>query len=248
MKIAVLLGVLFVGHLACGQDVDTIVLKNDDRKFTIVSQIEDPAEAAAFLSALGAKEPAQRHELAKNFLAKYPQSWLLAQAYDVSARSAIDLEKYDDALTDGRFSLRLLPENPSLLILMANLEAQKSQFDRAVADASDALEYLGQIERPPNMSQSEWTAIRPQLESSAHFARARVETSRGLAAGAFGKPALASALEDLNRAVAWNSDDPEVAYLRAIVELQLGEKEEAAADLTFVKEADSGLRDGPRRY
>ena len=195
------------------------------------------------MSVLGAKEPAQRHELARSFLAKYPQSWLLAQVYDVSARSAIDLEKYDEALADGRFSLRLLPENPSLLILIANLEAQKSLFDRAMADASDALEHLGQIERPPNMSQSEWTAIRPQLESSAYFARARVETSRGLAEGASGKPALQSALDDLNRAVAWNSEDPEVAYLRAIVELQLGGKEEGAADLIFVRETNSSLRD-----
>ena len=30
------------------QDADTIVLKNDDQKFTLVSQIEDREEASAF--------------------------------------------------------------------------------------------------------------------------------------------------------------------------------------------------------
>jgi tetratricopeptide (TPR) repeat protein len=244
MKTVLLVAVLFAGRLLCAQDVDTIVLKNDDKKFTIVSQIQDPAEAAAFLAAINAKEPAQRHELAKAFLAKYPQSWLLPQAYDVSARSAIDLDKFDDALEDGRFSLRLLPENPSLLVLMANVEAQKNLFDRAMHDSSDALEYLSQIERPPNMSQSEWTAIRPQLESSAYFARARVETARGLVERQDTTlEALRSALDDLNHAAAWNAEDAEVAYLRAIVELQLGQKPEAAADLTFVQDTASPLRD-----
>jgi tetratricopeptide (TPR) repeat protein len=219
-----------------GQDADTIILKNDDRKFTILSQIEDPLEAAAFLGAFKATEPARRFELANRFLNKYPRSWLLPQAYDVAARSAIDLEKYDDALAAGRFSLRLLPENPSLLILLANIEAQKGLFNKAVADSRDALEYLDEIERPPNMSQKEWDALKPQLKASAYFARARAEASQpGAAAGP-------SALEDLNEAAAWNPDDAEVFYLRAILELRLQKTDEAAADLAFVWNNSPTLR------
>ena len=48
MKIAVLLIVMLAVPHAWGQDVDTIVLKNDDRKFTIVSQIEDPGGSGCF--------------------------------------------------------------------------------------------------------------------------------------------------------------------------------------------------------
>jgi len=214
------------------QDADTIVLKNDNRKFTILSQIEDPQEAAAFLEVIKAVEPAARFELVNQFIRSYPQSWLLPQAYDVAARSAIDLDKYDDALADGRFSLRLLPENPSLLILLANIEAQRNLSAQAMRDASDALEYLDQIERPPNMNQSEWNALRPQLKASAYFAKARAEVS---------EPALA--LEDVSKAAAWNPDDAEIIFLRAICELKLGQKNAGAEDLAYVFAGSNPLRE-----
>jgi predicted CXXCH cytochrome family protein len=219
------------------QDADTIVLKNDSRKFTLLSQIQDPNEVAAFVTVLNSTEPAVRYKLANDFLTAYPQSWLLPQAYDAVARSAIDLAKYDDALAAGRFSLRLLPENPSLLILLANVEAQKALFDRALQDANDALEYLDEIERPPNMNQAEWNALKPQLKASAYFAKGRAETS-------IARPEdLESALADLNKAAAWNPEDAEVFYLRAVVELRLQRKNVAASDLAFVFASTHPLRE-----
>ncbi len=222
------------------QDADTIVLKNDGRKFTILSQIQDPQEAAAFVAVLSAVEPAVRYKLANDFLSAYPRSWLLPQAFDAAARSAIDLAQYDDALAAGRFSLRLLPENASLLILLANIEAQKNLFERALQDANDALEYLDSIERPPNMNQTEWNVLKPQLKASAYFAKGRAEVSR-----AHGKD-LQGALADLNRAAAWNNEDAEVFYLRAIVELRLQQKNAAASDLAFVLESTHTLREKAR--
>jgi len=236
MRSRVLLIFAFAALLP-GQDADTIVLKNDDRKFSILSQIEDPREAAAFGAIVNATEPALRYERANGFLKMYPRSWLLPQAYDVAARSAIDLEKYDEALTAGRFSLRLLPENPSLLVLLANIEAQKGLLDKAIADAGDALEYLKQMERPPNMNQKEWNELAPQLKASAYFARARAEASGD----------AGHALDDLNQAAAWSERDPEVFYLRAIVELRLQKKTEAAADLSFVYASSTALKDKAER-
>ena len=242
MKRRALLCLLTIAALPLpGQDADTIILKDDERKFTILSQIEDRAEAGAFLAILKAADAARRFELANNFLNAYPQSWLLAQASDLAARSAIDLGQYDRALGAGRLSLRIVPENPSLLILLANIEAQKELADKAKADASDALEYLDEIERPPNMSQKEWNALKPQLKASAYFARARAEASRS------GGNSLQNAYEDLNRAAAWNSDDAEVFFLRAIVQLRLQKKEGAAADLAYVLNNASTLHDKAER-
>lgn len=223
---------LLTGCLLLAQDADTIVLKNDNQKFTILSQIENRDESAAFLTIINAVDPAARYQRANSFVSKYPQSWLLAQAYDAVARSAIDLNKYAEALTAGRFSLRLLPENPSLLVLLANLEAQKSLSAKAIADASAALDYLDQIERPPNMNQREWNSLKPQLKASAYFARARAEFSQA-----------AVSLSDLNKAAAWNPEDPEIFYLRAIVELRLQNKREASQDLAFVRKNSTLLRE-----
>jgi predicted CXXCH cytochrome family protein len=247
MKVACLLviEILYAGCILPAQDADTIILKDDNRKFTLVSQIENPQEASAFLAILHTNAPADRYQLAQTFIRQYPQSWLLPHAFDISARSAIDLEKYDEAIADGGFSLRLVPENPSLLILMANVEARKKHFEVASCEADDALEYLEQIERPPNLTQSEWNNIRPQLESSAYFARSRAEASRGLATNT--PNILRTALGDLDKAAAWNREDPEVFYLRAIIEIQLDQKMMAASDLAFVYSGNSELREKAKK-
>ncbi len=218
------------------QDADTIVLKNDNQKFTILSQIENRDEAAAFLAIVNAADQSARYQRATSFVSKYPQSWLLAQAYDAVARSAIDLDKYDQALSAGRFSLRLLPENPSLLVLLANLEAQRELLAPAMADATAALDYLDQIERPPNMNQREWNVLKPQLKASAYFAKARAEVSKS-----------SLSLADLNKAAAWNPEDPEIFYLRALVELSLKNKQDAAQDLAFVRKHSPLLREKAER-
>jgi predicted CXXCH cytochrome family protein len=232
MKAVLLL--LGLTSMLVAQDADTIVLKNDSTKYSILSQIENPAEVSSFLAILHTQDPTSRNQLAAAFVKTYPQSWLLPQAYDALARSAIDLGNYDQALSDGRFSLRLLRENPSLLILVANVEAQKGDLKAASADASDALEYLDQIQRPPNLTQTDWNALRPQLKASAYFARARAATLQN---------AFEAALADLNSAAAWNPTDGEIFYLRAIVQLKLNQKSSAAADLAFVCQNLPALRD-----
>ncbi len=238
--------IVLVASQITAQDADTIVLKDENRKFTLVSQIEDPKEAAAFLRLAQTTEPDLRHGLATNFLKLYPQSWLLPQVLDIAARSAIELSNYDEALDEGGLSLRLLPENPSLLVLLAEIEARKTLFERSIAHASDALEYLDEIERPSNMSQHEWNAVRPQLKSSAYFARARAEAARALASNPHDSGLLSRALADLNSAAAWNSQNEEVFYLRSIVELDLKKRNEAAADLAFVFQSQNPLREKAR--
>jgi predicted CXXCH cytochrome family protein len=54
---------------------------------------------------------------------------------------------------------------------------------------------------------------------------------------------LRDAFDDLNTAASWNSEDTEVFYLRAIVEIELQQKMVAASDLAYVLETDSPLRE-----
>lgn len=242
MRIATLLIVFaLAGARLRAQDSDTVLLRNGNRKFTILSQIEDSLEVSGFVSILQAKELVSRREQAAAFIKRYRRSWMLPQAYDLSARAGIDLGKYQEALEDGRFSLRLLPENPSLMTLMANIEAQDGQIEPAIRDASDALEYLDQIERPANLDQREWNVIRPELKASAYFARARAEASRGMAERS--TSLMQAALDDLNKASGWNAEDPELFYLRGVVEIQMHKKTAAASDLAFVYGGTSSLRE-----
>jgi predicted CXXCH cytochrome family protein len=235
---------VYLATRAIAQDSDTVVLKDARQNFTILSQIEDPQERRAFTEIYKEKNAAKRHALAKSFITAYPQSWMLSQAYDLAAKSSINLGDYRSALQEGQFSLRLAPENATLLVLVANVEAQSMMHKQAETSARDALEYLDEFARPGNLTDRQWSSLKPKLEASAYFALGRDYAARG-----FGRtdPSRAGLLRQakqfLDRAAAWNRKDAEIFYLRGLVELETKESKSAAADLLFVSRTSPSLRE-----
>jgi hypothetical protein len=108
-----------------GQELDTARLRENPamERSTLIDQVADAQERRAFLKLYGARDPQKRYTLAETFLATYPQSWLLPQVYEIAAKVCIDLEDYAAALRHGAQSLRLLPENPLLLVPLASSPA-----------------------------------------------------------------------------------------------------------------------------
>jgi predicted CXXCH cytochrome family protein len=226
-------GVLLVLALAAslfGQESDTLILKGSKQSYTILSRVSDPAERQAFLDLYRAREPAKRHQLAQQFIQRYPQSWLLAPAYDLAAKASIDLGNFRDALDEGRFSLRLMPENPALLVLLANVEARNQSFQMAERDARDALDYLNLFEQSEN--------LKTRLEASAYFALGRALVAQGFTSAPLLKPGLAA----LNHAAACNPNDPEIFYLRGLAEARSGDRQNAATDLSFAARNSDALQ------
>ena len=238
-----LLALLLVAltRVAPAQESDTAGFKDSGQTFTVLSEISDPVEKTAFLNAYSASGPESRHALAAAFIEKYPRSWLLVQVYDIAARASIDLSNYSQALEEGRFSLRLRPENPILLVLMANVEAQTGSLSEAASSARDALEYLDQFARPGNLSEADWSQAKPRLKSSAYFALGRSLAAQALRKSMPDRPKLAAAADALDHAIAWNPDDPEPFYLRALVELKQSKIAAAAADLNVAAQSPGAL-------
>lgn len=228
MRTAVLL-VLALAAPLFAQESDTLILKGSRQTYTILSRVSDPKERQAFLDLYRTPEAAKRHQVARQFIQTYPQSWLLAPAYDLAAKSSIDLGNFKDALEEGRFSLRLLPENPALLVLLANVEARSQSFPAAERDARDAIDYLNQFEQSEN--------LKTQLEASAYFALGRALIAQSFA----DKSLLGSGRDALDRAAACNASDPEIFYLRGFAEARLGEKQLAANDLAFAAQTSDAL-------
>ena len=226
---------------ALAQESDTAGFKDSGQTFTVLSEISDPAEKAAFLKTYSAGDAANRHALAVAFLQNYPRSWLLAQVFDIAARASIDLANFSQALSEGRFSLRLRPENPILLVLMANVEAQTGSLDEAATSARDALEYLDQFARPGNLSEADWSQAKPRLKSSAYFALGRSLAAQALRRSIPEQTKLAAAADALDHAIAWNPEDPEPFYLRALVELKQSKIAPAAADLNVAAQSAGAL-------
>jgi predicted CXXCH cytochrome family protein len=231
----------FTSAALFAQESDTAILKGDQSTYTILSDVKDPQERNLFSSLYNTSNPLARHQLAERFLSAYPQSWLLSQVYDVAAKASLDLGSVQQAMEEGRFSLRLLPENPTLLVLMANAEAQAQQIDRAIADARYALECLDQFAQAGAYSDKQWSSLKLQLKASAYFALGRAWFARALQEPASPAAPLAAARDALEHAAACNPEDPEIFYLRALVEIKANDKTNALRDLAFVARSPDPL-------
>jgi tetratricopeptide (TPR) repeat protein len=144
-----LLAVIAARERRCyAQDSDAVSTDQDRRPFSVADQIADPAERRAFVALYGTRSARERLKLSDEFLAHYPQSWFLPQVNEVAAKAAIELGDYDRALTYGRESLRLLPENPLLLVLLANVEVLRGMSAESEESARNTLDYLDRFGRP----------------------------------------------------------------------------------------------------
>src|SRR5262245_26011211 len=160
-------GLLFiVAATIPAQDFDAVVSNQNRKPYTVVDQIKDPLERQVFQSLFSPLSPNDKVELAETFLASYPQSWLLAQVYEIAAKAYIDLEKYDLALKMGRNSLALVPENPLLSVPLANVQASRSLYAEARRNATDALANLDRFARPSSIPEQEWPELERQLRAS----------------------------------------------------------------------------------
>src|ERR1700745_1400119 len=74
-----------------GQDIDANPSIQKRSLSTLADQINDESERTAFLELFRQAPPAQMRSRAEAFLAHFPQSAFLAQAYEVAARGGFDL-------------------------------------------------------------------------------------------------------------------------------------------------------------
>src|SRR5260370_4239945 len=164
-----------------GQEIDANSTTQNRRPSSIADQIPDAAERASFLLLFKQGPSAQQLQQAKSFLGQFPQSAFLFQAYEIAARASFGLEDYDAGLNYARESLTLLPENPLLLVSMADVEAQKHLNDAAISDARDAIEYLDRFSAPGTAAPESWPELKRKLKATARFAQGRALLEQALA-------------------------------------------------------------------
>ena len=228
-----------------GQELDTALLREKavPERSTIIDQVADAQERRAFLKLYGARDPQKRYALAEAFLAAYPQSWLLPQVYEIAAKAAIDLGDYAAALRHGAQSLRLLPENPLLLVPLANVQAQLGQLAEAQRSAQAGLEYLDEFDRPAGISAAKWLATQAELKASAYYVLGKVAIANALrATGGEKQRELGDAEDFLMRARQLNEHDTEIVYLLGLTELSSGKQKSAAFHFAEVRRTPGPLK------
>jgi tetratricopeptide (TPR) repeat protein len=148
------------------QELDTAIRQQGESRFTVMDEVRDSQERTAYLKLYRKKKPEERHSLAERFIETYPQSWLLGHAYEAAAKASIDLGSYDRAIQEAKQSLRLFPENPLLLVPLANVAAQQGLMPLAERTAKDALEYLDEFGPPAGTKRKAWPELRDRLKAS----------------------------------------------------------------------------------
>jgi tetratricopeptide (TPR) repeat protein len=240
------LGLMLLATVVPGiaQEFDAIVTEHNQRPSTIGDQITNRAERTAYIALFKKRQPAETARLADEFLSEYPSSWELAQVYAIAARAYINLGNYARALGHANQSLQLYPENPLLLVLVANVQTQVGHWSTALRSAQDALEYLHQFTHPSSIPERAWPQLQRELEASCYFAIGRSETGQAFRTG--GNSArtalLQSALASLYQARALNPRDTEIDYLLGVVDLGLNRLEDAAVSFAPVAGGNGPLK------
>ena len=142
-----------------GQEFDTVISHRNRKAYTILDQVEDPNERKAVAKLLETHEAKERANLSEQFLGTFPRSWLLAQVHEIAAKAFIDLGDFDRAVHYGRESLKLLPENPLLMVPLANTEVLQSHLKEARIHARQALIFLDGFSPPLSVSNTQWPEL-----------------------------------------------------------------------------------------
>jgi len=162
------------------QDIDSVPSVQKRNLASIADEIADSAERSAFLQLFKPAAPAEMRARAEAFQARFPQSAFLAQAYEVAARGCFDLGEYELGLSYAQKSLVLLPENPLLLVPVADVEARQHLNSAAIAHASEALDDLDRFAGPASVRDEDWPNVKQQLKSTANFAKGRAQLQAAL--------------------------------------------------------------------
>jgi predicted CXXCH cytochrome family protein len=198
---------------------------NRRTSLTIFDEIDDRSEREAFRVVWNTPDARTKRERADAFVERYPQSIVLREAYELSARASAKIGDGSAALARARLSLRLLPENPSLLVMAADIAAAQAQLDRADEHARDALRLLANADAPAPITVSQWPRVRDELRARAYFVLGRVAAERG---------AHADARRSLLMALSLNNDEIDALYALGVVQMALQDDAAAAASFAHV--------------
>ena len=226
---AVAVGLVFSG-LPRAQELDAVNTEDNQGTYKITDDISDPQERKSFLTLLAKKDHRKKAELAEEFLKSYPKSAFMAQVYEIAAKSHIALGDFSRAMDFGGKSLRILPENPLLLVPLANAQVQEGRLPEAKASATEALEYLERFGRPTQIEKDRWPELHAQLKASSLFVLGRAAMMEGLELrpGPERDQLLGKAYGLSLQASDLDSQNTQVAYLLGLVSLAQGRKEAAA--------------------
>ena len=216
---------LLLVALASAQEINVAIgLGARPAPVTLFDEIEDARERRAFRE-LWHAEPRAQIDLASRFVEQYPRTVVLREAYELAARAHVAQGDLAQGLSWAARALRLMPENPFLLVMVADAAAKHDDLDLAATSASDALRYLERAEPPSSIARDRWPHTRDQLRATALFVRGRVAAARGQ---------YKNAEQSLLASLTLNPGDMEALYTIGVVRMAVRADDGAARAFSHV--------------
>ena len=204
---------------------------------------DDPGEQKAFAALINETNQLQRNRMAAKFLADFPQSNRLAPVYEIASKANLALGNIPAALEFGAKSIRILPENPFLLLAMADAQTRAGLYADSRRSAQDALWYLDRFDRPTSIEAADWPRRKSRLQAEGWFDIGRAAAAQGLAAtGDTRNRLLADAEAALLKAVSFDTGGAGAALLLGMVYLGDGRPNDAAAAFALAARAEGPAR------
>jgi predicted CXXCH cytochrome family protein len=227
-----LAALLLLVALASAQEFNVAIgLGGRPTPMTIFDQIEDARERRAFRELWDAA-PRSQTDLAIRFVDQYPRSIVLREAYELAARAFVADGDLARGLTWARRALRLMPENPSLLVMIGDIAAKQGDLELAAASAGDALRFLEHAHPPSSLSSQQWTELRDGMRATALFVQGRVAAIR---------EQYKEAEQSLLASLMLNPDDIEALYTIGVVRMAVRADDGAARAFSRVAQTDGAM-------
>jgi predicted CXXCH cytochrome family protein len=202
--------------LECHEGGELLALKTNGRLGPDARR-EDPRELEELAVISAEADPGRKRDMAQKFLAAHPDSWMLDSAYETVSMASIALNDFPAALDYGTRSLRLLPENPPLLLALAEVQTKTGMLDAAIAGARDALGYLDRFYHPSSVDDAAWAQLKRRLQAQAWFAIGRAAATEGLSSeGAARTAKLADAENALRQVLTLDPASAGAAFLLGV--------------------------------
>ncbi len=172
----------------------------------VVGQAGSVEEMEAFKSILAQTGPDPKLSKGLEFLEAFPNSGLTPLVHSEMAMAYRLQKDIDGFLRHGEEALKEMPDLPDLLATMAFFYSEKRQPVKATESANRALALLGTMEKPAQLTASDWAGQRFLLSGEAHYALGRVRLGQAQQADTTGNedPTLREAVKHFRQTLEAN--------------------------------------------
>ncbi len=192
----------------------------------VVGKARSQEEVSAFQAMVAETERDVKISKAQEFLQTFPDSGLTPMVHSDLAEVYRQRADVANFLKHGEEALKELPDAATLLATMSFYYAEGKQPAKAAESATRALAVLGTLEKPQQLTASEWARQKFFLSGESHYALGRVKLGQAQNSMATGPedPTLQEAVKHFQQSL---EADPEHEF----ASYRLGEAYERQGDI-----------------